>query len=73
MFQKLARAFLAARKTVPTRPHPAAPQTGGMAQKAAGIQGTVHDKIIETLGGRKFVEVKHQHPDVNAMTEEPKG
>ena len=29
----------------PTRAHPAAPQTGGLAQKAAGVQGSIHDKV----------------------------
>jgi len=59
---KLAEAFLKARKSVPTRPHPMAPQTGGIAQKAAGMQGMFHDKVIETLGRRKFVDLKYQHP-----------
>ena len=52
--QKLARAFLKARKMVPTRAHPAAPQTGGIAQKAAG----------ETVQGRDFAPLKYIHPDV---------
>ncbi|KZT27336.1 hypothetical protein NEOLEDRAFT_1130869 [Neolentinus lepideus HHB14362 ss-1] len=60
---RLARDFLRARKMVPTRPHPAAPQTGGVAQKAAGALGSVHDKVVETLGGREFVELKFQHPE----------
>ncbi|KAI0636684.1 hypothetical protein C8Q77DRAFT_518191 [Trametes polyzona] len=42
---KVARAFLKARTMVPTRPHPWAPQTGGIAQKAAGLQGAFHDKV----------------------------
>ncbi|KAI0781893.1 hypothetical protein C8Q75DRAFT_728365 [Abortiporus biennis] len=58
---KLAREFLKARTTVPTRPHPWAPQTGGLAQKAAGIQGKVHDKVIETVEGREFVSLKLVH------------
>ena len=62
--QVLARAFLAARKAVPTRPHPWAPQTGGALQKAAGMQGKFHDKIIETLGNRKFTNLKVEHPEV---------
>jgi len=61
---KMATDFLKARKMVPTRPHPAAPQTGGSAQKVAGMQGTVHDKIIESLEGRKFVDLKFTHPEV---------
>jgi len=60
----LARAFLQARQAVPTRPHPLAPQTGGLAQKAAGVQGRLHDKIIETLGRRKFTDLKYEHPKV---------
>ncbi|TFK50060.1 hypothetical protein OE88DRAFT_309015 [Heliocybe sulcata] len=60
---KIAREFLKARTMVPTRPHPLAPQTGGVAQKAAGGWGSVHDKIVETLGGREFVELKFHHPE----------
>ena len=41
-----------------------APQTGGLAQKAAGAQGMFHDKIIETLGNRKFVDLKFSHPEL---------
>ncbi|KAI0333538.1 hypothetical protein GY45DRAFT_1344001 [Cubamyces sp. BRFM 1775] len=59
---KIARAFLKARTTVPTRPHPWAPQTGGIAQKAAGLQGAFHDKVVETVEGREFVDLKYQHP-----------
>jgi hypothetical protein len=62
--QAFARSFLAARKKVPTRPHPAAPQTGGAAQKLAGLQASVHDKIVEKLGGREFVDLKQQHVEV---------
>ena len=43
--QKLARDFLKARKMAPPRPHPLAPQSGGIAQKVAGMQGTLHDKV----------------------------
>ena len=49
---------------VPSRPHPWAPQSGGLAQKAAGLQGKVHDKIIETVMGRDFIapeELKYKH------------
>ncbi|EPQ57933.1 hypothetical protein GLOTRDRAFT_56434 [Gloeophyllum trabeum ATCC 11539] len=60
---KLAREFLKARRMVPTRPHPAAPQTGGVAQKAAGAFGSLHDKVVETVGGREFVELKYKHPE----------
>lgn len=53
--------FLHARKLAPTRPHPAAPQTGGVAQKAAGAMAKPMDKVVEA--GRKFVDVKHRHSD----------
>jgi hypothetical protein len=46
----------------PPRPHPWAPQTGGLAQKAAAMQGNVHDKVVETLGQRQFVDLKYEHP-----------
>ncbi|RPD66426.1 hypothetical protein L226DRAFT_609269 [Lentinus tigrinus ALCF2SS1-7] len=59
---RIARAFLKARTLVPTRPHPWAPQTGGIAQKAAGMQGAFHDKVVETVEGRQFVDLKYQHP-----------
>ncbi|KAH8800547.1 hypothetical protein DL96DRAFT_1699255 [Flagelloscypha sp. PMI_526] len=60
----LAREFLKARRVVPTRPHPSAPVSGGIGQKAAGLQGKLHDKVIETLGGRKFADVKYAHSEV---------
>ncbi len=80
MGQKIARAFLKARTTVPTRPHPWAPQTGGIAQKVAGMQGAFLDKVrdalatalvvmltvlrqvVETVEGRRFVDLKYEHP-----------
>lgn len=49
------------RKVVPTRPHPAAPQSGGVVQKVLGMATKPHDKIIETLQGRHFAELKYQH------------
>ena len=61
--QRIARAFLEARTSVPSRPHPWAPQTGGIAQKAAGAQGKLHDKVVETLTDRDFVDVKYAHPE----------
>ncbi|RPD63892.1 hypothetical protein L227DRAFT_365415 [Lentinus tigrinus ALCF2SS1-6] len=60
---KLARAFLKARKMVPTRPHPAAPQTGGVAQKAAGAVGSLQDNVVEKAGGRQFAALKYAHPE----------
>jgi len=59
--------FLKARKAVPTRPHPIAPQTGGIIQKVAGMQGKLHDKIYESMAGRKFVDLKYQHPDISDL------
>ncbi|GAA6050882.1 hypothetical protein JCM3770_005754 [Rhodotorula araucariae] len=58
---KLAKEFLAKRLVVPTRPHPAAPQSGGVVQKVLGMATKPHDKIIETLTGRKFADLKYQH------------
>lgn len=43
--QQIARAFLKARESVPRRPHPLTPQTGGMLQKAMGMHGKVQDKV----------------------------
>jgi len=60
---KLAKEFLQARGKVPSRPHPTAPQTGGLAQKAVGLQGRLHDKVVETVQGREFVPVKYNHPE----------
>jgi hypothetical protein len=60
--QKFARAFLSARTKVPSRPHPAAPQSGGAAQKLAGMQASLTDKVVEKLGGRHFVDLKFEHP-----------
>ncbi|KAJ7598574.1 hypothetical protein C8J56DRAFT_770100 [Mycena floridula] len=60
----IARNFLKARIAVPSRPHPWAPVSGGVAQKAAGLQGKFHDKVIETLGGRKFTDLKYLHPEI---------
>ncbi|KAH9930884.1 uncharacterized protein B0H18DRAFT_929974 [Fomitopsis serialis] len=61
---RIVRAFLKARAAVPSRPHPWAPQTGGIAQKAVGAQGKLHDKVVETLTDRDFVDVKYTHPEV---------
>ncbi len=43
--QKMARAFIKARGAAPPRPHPWAPQTGGILQKAAAAQANIHDKV----------------------------
>ncbi|KDQ61079.1 hypothetical protein JAAARDRAFT_204844 [Jaapia argillacea MUCL 33604] len=63
----LAVQFLQARKMVPTRPHPMAPQTGGVAQKTVGAWGAFHDKVVENLGGRSFADLKYEHPDVSLL------
>lgn len=42
---KIARAFLKARTMAPSRPHPMAPQSGGILQTAAGMQASLHDKV----------------------------
>jgi hypothetical protein len=57
-----ARQFLTARKEAPTRAHPAAPQTGGLAQKAADMQAKVQDSLVNYLRGVDYVELK-----VNAL------
>jgi len=60
---KLTLEFLETRKMVPTRPHPSAPQSGGAVQMVAGLGGSVQDKLIELVQGRKFVELKFQYPE----------
>ena len=56
---KLAQEFVAARKVVPTRPHPLAPQNGGLLQKILGMGTKIpHDKIVETLQGKTFIPVE---------------
>jgi len=63
---KLAAEFVGARKAVPTRPHPMAPQNGGLLQKILGMGTKIpHDKIVETLQGKRFIpieELRFQHP-----------
>jgi len=49
------------RKVVPTRPHPAAPQSGGVLQKTLGMATKPHDKILEMLTGRSFADLKYEH------------
>ncbi|KAG7091425.1 hypothetical protein E1B28_010462 [Marasmius oreades] len=60
----IAREFLKARMLVPTRAHPDVPQTGGIVQQAIGVHAKIHDKLSETLAGRKFVDVKYAHPEL---------
>ncbi|PSR72491.1 hypothetical protein PHLCEN_2v11642 [Hermanssonia centrifuga] len=47
--QKIARTFLKARRDVPLRPHPLAPQTGGVLQKAMGMHGKIQDKVCAVV------------------------
>lgn len=61
--QKEARNFLKARTMAPPRAHPAAPQSGGIPQKLAGMQATFHDTVVNTLRGTKYVDLKEQHPE----------
>ncbi|KAJ8081871.1 hypothetical protein AAF712_004770 [Marasmius tenuissimus] len=60
----LARKFLGTRMKVPSRVHPSAPVSGGIGQKAAQLQAMFHDKIVETINQRQFVEVKYAHPEL---------
>lgn len=60
MHAQEARSFLKSRTVVPTRPHPAAPQSGGMAQQAAGMMSKPADETVNAM--RKFVEIKFVHP-----------
>lgn len=45
----------------PTRPHPSAPQHGGVTQKAAAGAAKAVDAVSNV--GRKFVDVKYRHSD----------
>ncbi|GAC74509.1 hypothetical protein PANT_12c00004 [Moesziomyces antarcticus T-34] len=56
--------FLRARELAPTRPHPAAPQSGGIAQKTMGAVGKAADVALDK--GRHFVELRHHHREVHA-------
>lgn len=56
--------FLQARKMAPTRPHPSAPQSGGMAQKAMGAMGKAADVAMDA--GRNFVDLKYHHSEVQS-------
>ncbi|GAA5869491.1 hypothetical protein JCM3774_001466 [Rhodotorula dairenensis] len=61
---KLATDFVTKRTMVPSRPHPIAPQSGGILQKALGLQTKFHDKVVETLQGKSFIDasqLKWQH------------
>lgn len=56
--KELGEKMAAAKKTAPTRPHPATPSTSG-AQKSAGLVGAVADKVRDVISGRRG----HQPPD----------
>ncbi|KAJ1019391.1 hypothetical protein NDA16_004508 [Ustilago loliicola] len=56
--------FLQARKMAPTRPHPSAPQSGGISQKAMGAVGKAADVAMDV--GRNFVDLKYHHSDVQS-------
>ncbi|PVG04855.1 hypothetical protein CPB86DRAFT_778170 [Serendipita vermifera] len=60
MNHKLATDFLHARQMVPHRPHPSAPNTGGLGQKLLGALAKPMDLAKETA--RSFVELRYQHP-----------
>ncbi|SPO22249.1 uncharacterized protein UTRI_02259_B [Ustilago trichophora] len=62
--------FLQARKMAPTRPHPAAPQSGGMAQQAVGAMGKAADVAMDV--GRDFVPLKHHHTNEHQHHREAK-
>ncbi|KAG8695355.1 hypothetical protein FRC09_009202 [Ceratobasidium sp. 395] len=55
----LARDFLKAREMAPSRPHPSAPQTGGIGQKLMGTMAKPVDAAVS--GMRDFVDLKYQH------------
>jgi len=59
-----ARDFLKARSMVPTRPHPVAPQTGDITQKALGAGAKAIDKLMESMSGKDFVDLKFQHAEI---------
>jgi len=60
----LARDFLKAREMAPSRPHPSAPQGGGIGQKLMGTMAKPVDAAVSA--GRTFVDLKHQHADISA-------
>lgn len=64
--EKAINDFLQARKMAPTRPHPSAPQWGGVAQQAMGAVGKAADVAMDM--GRNFVDLKHHHSDVKAAS-----
>ena len=41
---------------VPSRPHPLAPQSGGIVQKALGLQTKFPDKVLGTVPGKSFID-----------------
>ncbi|KAK0529170.1 hypothetical protein OC834_003307 [Tilletia horrida] len=59
--EALAREFLKARAKAPSRPHPSAPQTGGIAQTAAGMASKPVDAMIQAW--RDHVDLKYHHAE----------
>ncbi|KAG9120539.1 hypothetical protein FRC07_003928 [Ceratobasidium sp. 392] len=60
----LARDFLKAREMAPSRPHPSAPQGGGIGQKLMGTMAKPVDAAISSM--RDFVDLKYKHADASA-------
>lgn len=58
--------FLQSRKMAPTRPHPSAPQSGGVAQQTMGAVAKAADVAMDTT--RNFVDLKHHHSDIQAAS-----
>lgn len=58
---KLIKDFLKARKMAPTRPHPTASQSGGVAQAAMGAASKPLDAAIHTT--RRLASLKYEHAD----------
>ncbi|QRV78057.1 hemerythrin-like protein [Ceratobasidium sp. AG-Ba] len=60
----LAKDFLKARAMAPSRPHPSAPQDGGVGQKLMGTMAKPVDAAVSAA--RNFVDLKYQHADPKA-------
>ncbi|CAE6433849.1 unnamed protein product [Rhizoctonia solani] len=56
---QLAKDFLKAREMAPSRPHPSAPQDGGVGQKVMGTLAKPADAAI--TASRNLVDLKYQH------------
>ncbi|KAF8601297.1 hypothetical protein BDV93DRAFT_524883 [Ceratobasidium sp. AG-I] len=60
----LAKDFLKAREMAPSRPHPSAPQDGGIGQKLMGTMAKPVDAAVSA--SRTFVDLKHQHASLTS-------